>query len=153
MAHLRPVPPPQALQTFEIAEPLPTHWRPATCAEVECQAHMAGWRTTIDLTTDLGVKQARYIRDHAGRHFTHEFSGDGRMITFTFPAGQRCFTEHRVQLGRPALFVVRRGGHRDSVRGRPLRALPGVRVFDRPDQWADDLHEATDRVAAARQRG
>src|SRR6478752_3117149 len=87
MAHLRAVPPPQALQTFEIAEPLPTHWRPATCAEVECQAHMAGWRTTIDLTTDLGVKQARYIRDHAGRHFTHEFSGDGGMITFTFPAG------------------------------------------------------------------
>lgn len=158
MALLRPGLPARALQTFEIAEPLPTHWRPATCAEVECQAHAHGWRTTIDLRTDLGVRQARYIRDKAGRHFTHEFSGDGKMITFTFPAGQTCFTPHRVQLGRPALFVVRRGGHRDAVgvrgaRPRPIRSLPGARVFDRPDQWADDLHEATDRMIAARQRG
>lgn len=153
MAILRPALPPQALQTFEIAEPLPTHWRPASCAEVECEAHAHGWRTAIDLGTDLGVRQARYIRDKAGRHFTHEFSGDGKMITFTFPAGQTCFTPHRVPVGRPALFVVRRGGHRDSNSGRPIRALPGVRVFDRPDQWADDLHEATDRVVAARQRG
>lgn len=154
MALLRPALPPQALQTFEIAEPLPTHWRAATCAEVECQAHAHGWRTVLDLSTPDGVKRARYIRDHAGRHFTHEFSGDHTMITFTFPAGQTCFTPHRVSVGRPALFVVRRGGHRDSARDpRPVRALSGVRVFDRPDQWADDLHEATDRVAAARQRG
>lgn len=153
MALLRPSLPPQALQTFEIAEPLPTHWRPASCAEVECEAHAHGWRTTCDLTTDLGVRQARYIRDKAGRHFTHEFSGDGKLITFTFSAGQQCFTPHRVSVGRPALFVVRRGGHRDPHGPRPVRHLPGVRVFDRPDQWADDLHEATDRVAAARQRG
>ena len=159
MALLRPGLSPQKLQTFEIAEPLPTHWRPATCAEVECEAQVRGWRTTCDLGTDLGVRQARYIRDKAGRHFTHEFSGDGKMITFTFPAGQQCFTPHRVSLGRPALFVVRRGGHRDSAgrhggpRPRPVTAWPGARVFDRPDQWADDLHEATDRVAAARQRG
>lgn len=153
MAILRPSLPAQALQTFEIAEPLPTHYRPASCAEVECEAHAHGWRTVCDLMTELGLRQARYIRDKAGRHFTHEFSGDGNMITFTFQAGQECFTPHRVSLGRPALFVVRNGGHRDSTRGPSVRRMPGVRVFDRPDQWADDLHEATDRLAAARQRG
>jgi hypothetical protein len=140
---MRPVLPPEALKTFEIREPLPTHYRRGTCAEVGCTAHANGWKTVCDLTTAIGLKRARYIRDHSGRSYTHEFSGDGKLLTFRFPAGQRCFEPHPISLGRPALFVVRGNGRR--VRER--------RVFDRGDQWIDNLHENTDRVLSARARG
>lgn len=131
-----------ALQTFAIREPLPTHWRKVACEQAEegCDAHANGWTTACDLTTDLGLRQARYIRDRAGRAFTHTFSGDGNLITFTFAAGQQCFAGHRASLGRPALFVVQNGRQ-------------GRRVFDRGDQWMSDLHEATDRHFARKQAG
>jgi hypothetical protein len=142
--------PPEAMRTFEIAEPLSTHWRSIRCEQAAegCDAHANGWKSTCDLTTKLGLQQARYIRDHSGRTFSHEFSGDGTLLTFRFAAGQQCFAGHRVALGRPALFVVRNGDRRGPGRRRLQR-----RVFDRPDQWVDDFHEATERVVQAAQRG
>ena len=140
---MRAVLPAEALKTFEIREPLPTHYRRGTCAEVGCTAHANGWKTVCHLTTVIGVKPARYNRDKSGRHFTFEFSGDGKLLTFRFPAGQTCFEPHPISLGRPALFVVRGNGGR--VRER--------RIFDRADQWIDNMHENTDRVATARRRG
>lgn len=140
--------PAEAFKTFAITRPAQTHWRPATCAEVACDAHARGFTVRCDLRTVLGLDQARYIRDKAGRHFTHEFAEDGKVITFTFPAGQKCFIDHRRPLDRPALFVVRNGDHRGSGRRRP-----GRRVFDRPDQWVDTFAEHQDRLATAAQRG
>lgn len=140
--------PPELFKTFGIRRPAKTHWRPATCVEVECDAHANGFRVTCDLRTVLGLDQARYIRDKAGRAFTHQFAEDGKVVAFTFPAGQKCFIDHRVPLERPALFVVRNGDHRGSGRRRPER-----RVFDRPDQWVDTFAEHQDRLATAAQRG
>ena len=141
---------PEHMRTYAIAEPRATHWRAVRCEQAEggCDAHERGWKTTCDLGTQLGLDQARYIRDVAGRTFTHAFSGDGKLITFTFPAGQQCFAGHRVSLGRPALFVVRNGDHRGSGR-RPRER----RVYDRGDQWMDDLHETTDSLVRRAQRG
>lgn len=144
----RRVAPPELFKTFGIHRPLRTHWRPATCAEVECDAHARGFQVRCDLRTVLGLDQARYIRDKAGRHFTHAFAEDGKVITFTFPAGQKCFKDHRLPLARPALFVVRNGDHRGSGRRRPER-----RVFDRADQWADTFATHQDRLSTAAQRG
>jgi hypothetical protein len=145
--------PPRALpaemfKTFGIRRPLKTHWRPATCAEVDCAAHARGFTIRCDLRTVLGLDQARYIRDKAGRHFTHVFSEEGKVITFTFPAGQKCFQDHRLPLERPALFIVRNGDHRGPGKRRPEK-----RVFDRPDQWVDTFAEHQDRLATAAQRG
>lgn len=139
---------PELYRTFGIAAPQATHWRPATCAEVDCANWANGFRVTCDLRTQLGVDQARYIRDKAGRHFTHAFTDDSRVITFTFPAGQQCFIAHRLPLGRPALFVARNGDWRGSGR-RPLER----RVFDRPDQWVDTFAEHQDKLATAARRG
>lgn len=139
---------PEHFRTFGIASPAATHWRPATCAEVDCAAHANGFRVTCDLRTQLGVDQARYIRDKAGRHFTHTFSDEGRVITFTFPAGQRCFVAHRLPLGRPALFVVQNGDHRGPGRRQLER-----RRYDRPDQWVDDFATHQDQLATAARRG
>lgn len=147
---LSPRLPAEAMKTFQIAEPLPTHWVPITCEQVDggCNAHAFGWRTICDLTTSLGLRQAKYIRDKAGRHFTFEKTADGKIVVFTFPAGQRCFTAHRRSLGRPALFVVRNGDHRGSGH-RPCER----RIFDRPDQWVETLQENTERLITAAQRG
>lgn len=139
---------PELFKTFAITRPTKTHWRPATCAEVDCDAHARGFRIRCDLRTQLGVDQARYIRDKAGRSYTHVFTEDGKVITFTFAAGQKCFVDHRVPIGREALFVVRNGDHRGAGRRRPER-----RVFDRPDQWVDTFAEHQDQLATAAQRG
>ena len=139
---------PERYKTFGIMAPLATHWRPPTCTEVGCAWEADGFSVTCDLRTDLGVKQARYIRDQAGRAFTHVFTEDGRVITFAFPAGQRCFVAHRLPLERPAIFIVRNGDHRGAGR-RPAER----RVFDRPDQWTETFAEHQDKLATAARRG
>jgi hypothetical protein len=139
---------PELYTTFGIVSPAATHWRAATCTEVGCAWEAHGFSITCDLRTDLGVKQARYIRDKAGRAYTHVFTEGGQVITFSFPAGQSCFVAHRLPLERPAVFVVRNGDHRGAGR------LPAARrVFDRPDQWADTFAEHQDKLATAAARG
>lgn len=138
---------PEAYRTFGIVNPAETHWKPATCAEVDCANDRNGFIVTCDLRTAAGVRQARYVRDTVGRPYVHVFSEGDKVITFTFPAG-RCFVVHKLPLGRPALFVVRNGDHRGSGR-RPADR----QVFDQPSHWAETFAEHQDRLATAAQRG
>ena len=85
-----PALPPGAFRTYQIAAPLRTHWRPATCAEYECDAYLHGWTSLIDERTELGQAQAHYIRREAGRRFTEERRPDG-LTEFSFEAGQQGF--------------------------------------------------------------
>lgn len=125
---LPPKLPVQAYQTYQIWSPVQTHTRRATCAEVECPASLKGWTTVIDVATPLGARQANYIRLASGRHFTATEAGT--LVTFTFPAGQRCFAEHRVRLDRPELFL-RRGGDWRAQTSEPVH----LRAID----WIDDF--------------
>lgn len=129
-----------AVKTYGIRAPLQTHWRPATCAEVECLAYQRGWRTTVDVRSELGARQAYYIRMHSGRSFEVSEVNELGMVTFTFPAGQKCFQEHRVPLERPQIFVVRGGDWRGNPRGEFRRH---VRAAD----WVDDFAEHQDKLA------
>lgn len=139
---LPPKLPVQAYQTYQIWSPVRTHTRRATCAEVECEASLKGWRTVADVSTDIGRKRANYIRLASGRHFTVAQAGD--VVTFTFPAGQRCFAEHRVALDRPALFL-RRGGD--------WRAQTSEPVQFRAEDWVDDFANHQIDLAEAKKRG
>ena len=57
-------------QTYQVIRPsTPKYWREATCEQVDCSHWRNGWQQTVDLNTSLGQKQARYIRDHAGRSY------------------------------------------------------------------------------------
>ncbi|MGH3680777.1 MAG: hypothetical protein ACRDT2_11090, partial [Natronosporangium sp.] len=105
VTRITPKLPPQAMKTYQVARPLPTHWRPASCAEVGCPAHAHGWQTTIDVATELGGRQANYIRLHSGRAFTAAEAGT--LVTFTFPPGQTCFRRHQLPLEREPIFAVR----------------------------------------------
>jgi hypothetical protein len=80
--------PPQAFKTYQIVAPVSSHWRPATCAEVECPHHLHGWSTTVDLSTDLGRRQASYITRESKRRYQADKAG-GTLVRYTFEAGQR----------------------------------------------------------------
>jgi hypothetical protein len=134
--------PASAYKTYAISSPLSTHYRDGTCDEAGCLAHRHGWQTSVDEATDLGQRQAHYIRKLSGRRFTERRTELG-LTAFTFEAGQRCFaTPHKVPLGRPEIYVVRGG----DWRGDPTRG-EATRVHSGPDAWVNDFGEHQDRLA------
>lgn len=120
-------------------------WRQATCPEVDCEHWNQGWVTVIDESTPIGRERADYIRYHAGRRWRARRTPEG-WTAFEFPPGQTCFHAalHRVQADRAALFVAQPGDWRATT--------DPAHVYDRGDQFADDLHTHTDTINTARSR-
>jgi hypothetical protein len=137
-----PAMPANAYQTYQAVRPRSTHSRPASCGEVDCKAYLNGWKTVVDVSTSIGRARASYVRLKSGRHFTA--SQNGTLVTFTFPAGQKCFAEHRVNVDRPTIYL-RRGGDWRATTIEPV-------ILDERD-WVDDFanHQAT--LADAIERG
>lgn len=138
--------PASAMQTFQVTAPISTHTRQATCEEAECAQYARGWRMTIDLNTDLGQKQAYYIKYHSGRSFK-KISADAGMVELEFKGGQPCFREHRIPLDRPEIYRVKGGDHR----GNPLRTP--VRTHKRPEYWLEEFQENQDRLKTQIEKG
>ncbi|HKZ21162.1 MAG TPA: hypothetical protein VJQ57_13760 [Acidimicrobiia bacterium] len=136
----------QAYQTFQILAPKETHTVPASCEEVECQQYARGWMMKIDLTTDLGQKQAYYIKHHSGRSYTVTDQRDG-LVTLTFRSGQPCFQKHRKDIERDPLFRVKGG----DKRGNPLRTA--TRVHKKPEFWVEEFAENQQKIADAVKEG
>ncbi len=138
---------PEHMQTYRIVAPISTHWRQASCAEIDCTAYLSGWRTEIDEHTQLGAQQAAYIRSTSGRRFTEARHEITRLTVFTFAPGQTCFAagSHRAPLEREPLYVVQGG----DWRGNPRQIRP--RVHRRAEDWVDEFanHQITlaDRLA------
>jgi hypothetical protein len=145
---IEPKLPAGAMKTYAIIAPRSTHFRPATCAEVDCPHYLNGWRTTVDMSTELGQRQAYHIAHDAGRSYQVE-KVSATLVAFTFPAGQRCFrsADHQVRVGKPEIYVVREG----DWRGNPRRAEP--RVHKRPADWVDDFANHQDRLATRHAQG
>jgi hypothetical protein len=131
--------PAQAYDTYGIVMPKTTHTRVATCEEVECAAHINGWLTKLDVGTEQGVQRAKYIIDHSGRHWTAEQAGG--LVTFTFPAGQQCFAEHRVPLDRPPLYTVKRGDWRTGAPAHPVSTEEWLNRFGDNQANLAKIHE------------
>lgn len=154
---IEPNMPARAYDTYGVAAPRNTHTRKGTCEEVtspcsnydsptnpckewHCGASAHGWQTLVDVSTTIGQRQARYIVDHSGRHWTAQ--QDGSMVTFTFPPGQQCFADHRVPLDRPPLFTLKHGDWR--IHNRPS-VLDGDEWLDRFANNQITLKEKHDR--------
>lgn len=103
---------------YGAAAPLATHWRRATCAEVDCVAWSGGWITTIDESTDLGRRQGQIVRANRKGQY-REARNEAGLTTFTFPAGAQCFnaSTHRVKVERPMLYYRRSAGSRARAMG------------------------------------
>lgn len=133
-----------AYKTYAMVSPLSTHFRPATCAEVDCPHYLNGWRTRVETLTPELLRTAR----NSGRHYTVEQVAQGESY-LVFSAGQPCFkaSQHRARIERPPLYVVRDGDHRGNPRGTKAR------LFQRPDQWVDDFATHQQKLADEIQKG
>lgn len=142
---LPPALPVTAMKSYTILAPLSTHYRAATCEEVACPNITHGFRVVVDEQTDLGQRQAHYLRKLSGRAFTE--TREAGLTVFTFAPGQRCFTEHRVRRDRPERYFTRAG----DWRGNPTGQRPYEHT--RPEYWVEDFAENQDRIARIVERG
>jgi hypothetical protein len=138
--------PAHAMQTFQVVAPTSTHTRKATCEEVECPQYARGWRMKIDLNTELGQKQAWYIKYQSGRSFTKVGARDG-LVELEFKGGQPCFQDHRVRNSLPEIYRIKGGDYR----GNPLRTP--VRTHKKPEYWVEEFAENQDRLKTQIERG
>jgi len=146
MGALQPNMPVTAYKTYRILAPVSSHFRPGTCAEADCPHYLSGWQSRIDESTELGQRQAHYIRRESGRRFT-EHRDEAGLTVFGFEAGQKCFGgQHQVRLDRPELYVVQDGDWRGNPTGR-------VRRHANATDWVDDFGEHQNGLAAQMERG
>lgn len=132
---------PTAYRSFDVYAPRETHYRKASCREVECQHHLAGWSSTFDVNTPEGRKWANAIARSGRKYTVTEVDG---TTTFRFPAGQSCFqAPHMVPTGRPEIFVVRDGDWRGNPTGR---ADKGVRPLEFVERMAENLDNLNDAI-------
>lgn len=129
-------------KTYEIAVPRATHWRSATCAEVDCRPYQYGWVTRV-----LPGSQDEAAVRASGRSFTAE-QAEGGFLQFVFPPGQPCFraSVHQLPLERPPLYVVRDGDWRGNPTGQVRQHVNG-------DDWVDDFATHQQNIADVRERG
>jgi len=135
--------PTAAYQTFQISAPLETHWRSASCAEVDCPQYLNGWRVRLEGLSE----EDRWAIHRSGRKFErHEIAAGETWLMFE--AGQSCFaaSEHKLPLGRPELFVVRGG----DWRGNPTKEF---RQHTSADSWVDEFATNQDKIAEVIERG
>ena len=142
----RPAMDPRRYTTYQMSMPLRTHWRPATCEEVDCGPCLHGWVTTVDLSTDLGQKQYEFITHDRERRPSMQ-RASMTLVKFTYAPGFPCFnrSKHRLPLERPAKFIVAHGDFR--------RYLGPPRVHVSADDWTEDFSIHQDKLRTALERG
>jgi hypothetical protein len=133
--------PAAAMQTYAIRSPSDREIV-ATCKQVGCEGWRNGWETVVNEATDLGRRQAAYIRTESRRTFREQKTVVG-LTVFRFESGQRCFAEHKT---RPEIFIVRDGDWRGNPTGRR-------RVHASPADWVEDFALHQQGVAEAVKRG
>lgn len=133
---------PGAYKTYEMSSPLATHWRPATCAEANCEYYRDGFQVRIE---GLAPKVLHAVQ-HSGRKYSVQKVTEGETY-LAFEAGQPCLRQqlHRVRVEREPLYLVRDGDWRGNPRGTKAR------LHQRPEDWVDDFatHQQaiTDEIA------
>lgn len=150
---IEPKMPASAYKTYSIAAPVATHWRKASCAEVDCPRYLNGWRVHVEQLTPELLHTAKTARHPVnGRWVPYRYTEvrvtEGQTY-LVFEAGQPCFAaaEHRKRVERPELYVVRDGDWRGNPRGTEARR------HERPEHWVEDFAEHQDRLATAHGEG
>ena len=139
-----PAMPVGAYKTYGVRVPRETHTRVVSCREYECDAYLQGWTTVLDVADEKHREAATWIVNQSGRRHTVDRRGPDTTVTFTFPPGQECFREHRIQ-SKPALHVIRDGDWRGNPTGR--RQIVSARA------WVDDFGEHQQALADKQKEG
>ena len=135
---------PSAYKTYSVRAPRSTHFRPASCAEVDCPHYLNGWR----VRTDTLDEQMIHTATHSGRKFQRlRVSEYENWIVFE--AGQSCFqaSNHWTRIDKPELFIVRDGDWRGNPRGTDARKHAN------PADWLDDFATHQQKLADVQQQG
>jgi hypothetical protein len=133
----------QDYKTYQIVSPVSTHWRPATCAEVECPEYTRGWKLRVEGLPPEMLHAAKT----SGRKYT-ELDVNENEHWLIFEPGQPCFRSqlHRSLLDKQEIFIVRDGDFRGNPTGN-------VRRHTRPEHWTEDFAEHQDKLARQIQQG
>ncbi|HTY35420.1 hypothetical protein [Mycobacterium sp.] len=140
---LDPLGPPQAYRTVAFARPLTRDfWRPASCADVDCEHYLRGWATKVL----PGSADEAAVRGSGRAWSAVEKTEDG-FLRFMFPPGQACFraSTHRVPVEREPIWFSRNGDHRADLGGHVRHT--------RVEHWVEELAEQSARITDAVQRG
>jgi len=135
---------PQNYLTFAIRQPMQTHYRLATCAEVECGAYLGGWQLRVESLTPELLHVAR----NSGKRFKELEVTEGEHY-IVYEPGQPCFNamKHRISLERPAFFYAGRGHWSRMFSTRTAQQ------FKKPEHWAEGMAAHLDRIRIEIQKG
>lgn len=114
---------PQHYRTFGGEAPLTTHFRRATCKEVNCAAYENGWSFNKKVLTPGDY----YKVTHAGKRYREVTIAPGETY-LVFEAGQFCFDRHRMRIQRPDIFYTGRGDWRIFNRSH-AKVIPTAEEF------------------------
>jgi hypothetical protein len=113
---------------YEAHWPKSTHWRRATCREVNCGDYLNGWVTSLD--PRIYKEQAFFIEHDRERTYKKVIGEDGKHHYY-FEAGQRCFESE-----------IKKDHIKKLERGPVLRK---DRKILEADRWIDEFNEQTYR--------
>jgi len=141
---------PEYYQSYTMSLPLSTHWRPATCEEVDCPDFINGFVLTVDTSTDLGQKQYYYVTHDKSRKYSMQRLNQ-YTYKFIYGPGNNPFAgpahEHRLPIGREPYWLVRGGDWRGNPRGIETR------VHTKPEFWVEDCADNQQKLAEFEKRG
>ncbi len=148
VSRIAPAAGPENFKTYSWSRPLSTHWRKATCEEVQCEDFTNGFVFTCDISTPLGERQYNYCSHDRERSYTIDEEGP-YIRHFIYPPGNRGFAgnkhDHRLPVGREPLYAVRAGDWRKYL------APPVQHKY--VDDWIEDMSENQNRIIEIQRRG
>lgn len=149
-----PAVPTHLMKTFSVINPIDTHFRPATCAEVDCEKYLNGWKVLIlDEADPVWIMRMEYMQNkltpRCDRRY-REYRDEHGTLVFEFEAGQEFFDsaqhQHRVGVEREPLYVVRGGDWRANPTGER-------RVHTKADFFIEELGTSIGDVLEGKERG
>lgn len=138
---IQPQLPVEAVKTYQVASPIRSHYRRASCKEVRCPNYEHGWRTVLPASSHDLIATLR----RSGRKITSETVRPDGMVEFIFEAGQPCFesSKHVTSLEREPLYIVKGGDWRGNPRGERMRH---ANADDFVDDFANHQQKLADRM-------
>ena len=125
-------------KTYSISAPRNTHWRKATCEEVDCKYFREGW--TYDFR-QLDHELLRAIELAQPRRHYRKVQHLG-VEYWVFAPGQPCFAGHEKRIDRPEFFFV-------TPNSKHL-IVPKATQHANWDNWQDDFANHQERVKKER---
>lgn len=121
-------------KVFQATWPKSSHWRAATCEEVECPHYVLGWVTRVIIGSDNDM----YIR--ADRKRKYKVAKEGEFHAYYFEAGQQCFRAeagaHYMRLERGPWLTI------NALNRHPSRLERDAMEAER---WQNDFNEESYR--------